>query len=243
MKKTFLRKGVALIVVMLIVLSVTAVALVSLQATNTDTRMTASFQYNRQAAQAAHEAGVYMLATKSSAAPAGGGGSSTDSGVDILQLMAEASNTSVSTAMGIMGDAASNGTSPEDAMEQAWNARMSLTKWYKNITPFSGLQSSLSTDSSSSTPLLYGDLSRPTVQVGAIGSPVLNQKQVTGFSNGDAYCSFTMHADSYALIGRSVPLRGSGSNRYYLLADLNARVSGYKREMGLLNAEPMPCNQ
>ena len=241
MKKTFLRKGVALIVVMLIVLSVTAVALVSLQATNTDTRMTASFQYNRQAAQAAHEAGVYMLATKSTVST--GGGSSTDSGVDILQLMAEASNTSVSTAMGIMGNAASNGTSPEDAMEQAWNARMSLTKWYKNITPFSGLQSSLSTDSSSSTPLLYGDLSRPTVQVGAIGSPVLNQKQVTGFSNGDAYCSFTMHADSYALIGRSVPLRGSGSNRYYLLADLNARVSGYKREMGLLNAEPMPCNQ
>ena len=71
----------------------------------------------------------------------------------------------------------------------------------------------------------------------------MNQKQIDGFSDGDAYCSFTMHADSYALIGRSVPLRGSGSNRYYLLADLNARISGFKREMGLINAEPMPCNQ
>ncbi len=221
------RKGVALIIVMLLLLVVTTSAMYAIQAMNTDRQMTTAFQYNRQAAQAAHEAGIYILDTKNNVNP--------------MELVAVANNASISTAMELAGDAGDDADARKGALEQAWGARMSVTKWYKNITPFSGLRSILTAPDPQDA-LLRGDLSRATMQVASIGAPVLNQKQVEGFSNGDAYCSFTMHADSYALFGQAVPLRGTGDNRYYLLADLNGRVSGFKREMGLLNAEPMPCN-
>lgn len=107
------------------------------------------------------------------------------------------------------------------------------------IKDFSGLGPVL--PSSSETTRLRGDLARRTKQVAAISSPVLSNSQVGGFSNADAYCNYIFTGESYSLFGRGVTVRGTAPNKYYLLADLNARQTGFRREIGLMNGSYIPC--
>ena len=252
----FSRSGVALIVVMLIVLSASAIALLSLRIMHNETRTTLAFKYNRQAAQAAHQVGGILRqeAGKSD---------------NTLAIATEAKNSAIAKAYQA---SVSDESNAEEAMKKAWEARMDASKWYKQSTfsKYTGLaygaepdttniddddddepgddpdnpdlDDSDSPETTASTNRLGGDLSIPVMQVGSLGRMTLNQKAVEGFSDGDAFCSQSMHADGYALVGRSIPLRpGNSGESYYLLSDLNSRISGYTREMGVFEVEPIPC--
>ena len=217
----FSRSGVAFIVVMLIVLSASAIALLSLRIMHNETRTTLAFKYNRQAAQAAHQVGGILREKAADSS-------------NTLAIATEAKNNAIAKAYQASGD--------EDKQKEAWEARMDASKWYKQDTfkVYTGLTNAeLAEDE---TNRLGGDLSIPVMQTGSLGRMTLNQKAVEGFSDGDAFCSQSMHADGYALVGRPIPLRtGSSSDQYYLLSDLNSRISGYKREMGVFEVEPIPC--
>ncbi|MBO5753922.1 MAG: hypothetical protein J6S69_09610 [Proteobacteria bacterium] len=216
------RKGAAILVVMLIILSASAIALVSMHIMQNETKNALAFQYNRQAAQAANQVGLYLQGNVQE---------------DALKESAQASRAGVENAIKIMDN---ESLDAQAAMEKASTAINNTANWKdrKNIRIFTGLSDNLSETPS----VLKGDLNRSITQVASNGNQSLNPKPIAGFSKGDAYCSFTTQANAYALVGRSVPLRESGNERYYLLSDLNARVSGFKREMGLLRVEPLPCN-
>lgn len=213
------RKGAAILVVMLIILSASAVALVSMHIMQNEAKNAITFQYNRQAAQAANQVGIYLQG---------------NIGNDALEEAARASRAGVENAMKIIEE---SGLSAQEAMQEASTAINNTANWKdrEEIYKFTGL-SNVYTES-----ILKGDLGRSVTQVASNGNQSLNPKPVAGFSKGDAYCSFTTQANAYALVGRSVPLRND-DGKFYLLSDLNARVSGFKREMGLLRAEPLPCN-
>lgn len=213
------RKGAAILVVMLIILSASAVALVSMHIMQNEAKNAITFQYNRQAAQAANQVGIYLYGNV---------------GDDALEEAARASRAGVENAMKIIEE---SGLSAQEAMQEASTAINNTANWKDrdDIRSFTGL-SNVFNDSQ-----LKGDLGRSVTQVASNGNQSLNPKPVAGFSKGDAYCSFTTQANAYALVGRSVPLRNN-DGKFYLLSDLNARVSGFKREMGLLRAEPLPCN-
>ncbi|MBQ8038069.1 MAG: hypothetical protein IJ268_13855 [Proteobacteria bacterium] len=216
------RQGVALVMVMLIVLSASAVALVSLKIMQSEVNTNRAFQYNRQAASAAHQAGLMLAASVQK---------------NSLEAANAAHVNGIANAMDMTSDIKDYGNAQKDA----WNARMQANYWQKpdKILPFSGLGP---TAPQSSSGRLLGDLSKTVRQAASVGNQSLNSTTIPGFSNGDAYCSFTMHANSYALIGNAPTVRDSGGHRFYLLGDLN-RVAGFKREMGVLSAEPVPCNQ
>ena len=224
----FSRSGVALIVVMLIVLSASAIALLSLRIMHNETRTTLAFKYNRQAAQAAHQVGG-ILREKA--------GDSTNT----LAIATEAKNNAIAKAYQASDDVSKQ--------KEAWEARMDASKWYKQDTfrVYTGLTNQVpdineEEEEEEGSNLLGGDLSIPVMQMGSLGRLTLNQKAVEGFSDGDAFCSESMHADGYALVGRPIPLRkDSSNNQYYLLFDLNSRISGCKREMGVFEVEPIPC--
>ena len=224
MKQITNRAGVALVVVMLIVLSASAVALVSLKIMQSEANTNRAFQYNRQAASAAHQAGLMLASTVQENA---------------LEAANAAHVNGIASAMELTSDEQDYG----NAQKEAWNRRMQANYWQKpnQITSFSGLGP---TAPDGSGGRLLGDLSKTVRQAASVGNQALNSTMIPGFSNGDAYCSFTMHANSYALIGNAPVVRkeeGTG-HRYYVLGDLN-RVAGFKREMGVLSAEPVPCNQ
>ena len=222
MKAISNRKGVALIVVMLIIISVSAIALVSLRTTRDDLRQMSGFTSNRQAAQGAHSAGLYLQSR---------------AGDDAESTLANQNANGIIQAMEGL-----NGTTE---MNNAIDNANSATSWYytEDIAPFSGMNKTLPTTTELSNNRLKGDLARPTQLVASAGNLSLIDKPVAGFSDGNAFCNYTMNADAYALIGRAVPVREDGSNKYYLLSDLNARTSGFKREMGLIAVEPLPCQQ
>lgn len=213
-KPSFQRSGVALIVVMFIVLSITAVALVSLRSMQNETRLSTAFRYNRQASQAAHQTATFLRSELNQ---------------DALVLSEIAKRQGIEAAM------ASIEAGEED---KAWEALMSGAKWYypADVTPFSGLGRTI--PGASDTSRLKGDLSRSVTQLGSIGRQAPNQIQIEGFSDGDAFCSFTMYLDAYALVGRPAMMR---KNSYFLSTDLNARTSSLKREMAVMNLEPAPC--
>ncbi len=208
------REGAALIVVILLVLAATAVGLVSLHITQNDNRMATAFQYTRQAANAAHQSGVYLLQ---------------NSQEDANMMLARQKKNGYEAAM-------------EKGGQDAWNAINSASDWKypQDIREFSGMSTILPTSADGTR--LLGDLARSTIQAAAIGSRMLDNAPVAGFSKGDAYCNFTEHGDAYALVGRAVPLRSKGNTHYYLLADLNSHVSAYKREMGLIKINAATCN-
>ncbi len=216
------RKGAAILVVMLIILSSSAVALVAMQVMQTETKNAITFQYNRQAHQAANQVGTYLQG---------------NIGDDALEEAARASRAGVENSIKIMKD---SGLNAQEAMEQASTAINNTANWKNRdeIRTFTGLSDVFTTGNKN----LHGDLNRSVTQVASNGNHSLNPRPIAGFSKGDAYCSFTTQANAYALVGRSVPLRTDGNSSYYLLSDLNARVSGFKREMGLFRAEPLPCN-
>ncbi|MBR4984831.1 MAG: hypothetical protein IKY83_03695 [Proteobacteria bacterium] len=215
-------KGVALVMVMLIVLSASAVALVSLKIMQSEANTNRAFQYNRQAASAAHQAGLMLAAT-------------------VQENALEAANSAAVNGIANAMDMTSEIKDYGNAQKDAWNARMQANYWQKpsEITPFSGLGP---TAPKTSTGRLLGDLSKTVRQAASVGNQALNSTTIPGFSNGDAYCSFTMHANSYALVGNAPSVHSDNGHRYYLLGDLN-RVAGFKREMGVLSAAPVPCNQ
>ena len=222
------NKGVALIVVLLIVLSVTAIAIVSLHITQTNNKMAIAYTYNRQAAQGAKISGFYIYDNADD---------------DILTTIAEAQYNGIQNAMGIIQEKGEDVTDADivqavgEASSDAKTFNSSEDSRFRN---FSGMAE---TPPTTGEKRLTGDLSKPIKLSGAVGAASLIPNLVEGFSDGDAFCSYTMHADAYALIGRAVPVRTNGSNKYYLLSDLNARVSGFKREMGLLKVTPLPCHQ
>ncbi len=208
------RHGAALVIVILLVLAATGVGLVSLHITQNDNRMATAFQYTRQAANAAHQSGVYLLQ---------------NSQTDANMMLARQRKNGYEAAMDKGG-------------ADAWNAINSASDWKypHDISSFSGMSNTLPTTTNGTR--LLGDLARSTIQAAAIGSRMLDNTPVAGFSKGDAYCNFTEHGDAYALIGRAVPLRTKGNTRYYLLADLNSHISAYKREMGLIKINAATCH-
>ena len=216
------NKGVALVVVMLIILAATAVAMVSIRIMQNESRMTVAFKYNRQAAQAAIQVGIFI-------------GEKLESG-DSLEIASEARRHAIEGAYASLKDGKSS--------VEAWNVMNSGANWYypSQISPYTGLRASIGDTGTTTSTRFEGDLSKPILQAGSIGNLSLNQNQLEGFSNADAFCSESVHADGYALVGRPVELRGSEGNQYYLLADLTGRVSGYKREMGIYLLDPIPCN-
>ncbi len=107
------------------------------------------------------------------------------------------------------------------------------------IMDFSGLGPSI--NGAPGTQRLKGDLARRTKQLASISSPVLSNSQVGGFSDSDTYCNYIFTGESYSLFGRGVKVRGSASEPYYLLSDLNSRQTGFRREIGLMNASYIPC--
>ncbi len=213
-------KGISLVIVMLIILAVTSIAIVSLRTTQNDLRQVSGFSYNRQAAQGAHSAGIYI---------------NTRAAQDAQIAAAEAAQNAVQAVMN---------AADENQLQAAISGAGSSVKWYypNDVAPFSGMNKTIPNDTDESS-RLKGDLARPSNIVASLGNMSLINKPVAGFSEGDAFCSYDMHADAYALIGRSVPIRNIGGNQYYLLSDLNARISGFKREMGLLDVTPLPCKQ
>lgn len=213
-RPTLQRSGVALIVVMFIVLSITAIALVSLRSMQNETRLSTAFRYNRQASQAAHQTATFLRAKLNQ---------------DALVLSEIAKRQGIEAAMGSI---------EAGEEEKAWDARMSGAKWYypADVTPFSGLGRTIPL--AADVTRLKGDLSRSVSQLGSIGRQAPNQIQIEGFSDTDAFCSFTMYLDAYALVGRPATMR---KNTYFLTTDLNARTSSVKREMAVMNLEPAPC--
>ena len=60
MKSTMHRKGVALVTVVLVILTATAIALMSMKIVTGEIRMSSAFNYNRQATRAAHAVGMAL---------------------------------------------------------------------------------------------------------------------------------------------------------------------------------------
>ena len=50
-----------------------------------------------------------------------------------------------------------------------------------------------------------------------------------------------MSANAYALIGSPAAIQGNGGDQYYLLSEVNARTSGFKREFGIYEVQPLSC--
>ena len=215
-KRAYSRSGVALIVVILIVLSASAIALLSLRIMHNETQATMAFKYNRQAAQAAHQAADILRIEASNPSNA-------------LTIAAESKRKAIETAYAAKDPS------------KGWDTLMESVKWFKSdvFKKYTGMDSTVVSDSTKNR--LGGDLSLPIMQSGTVGRMTTNQKMVAGFSDGDAFCSKSMHADAYAMVGRSVGLRSNSTGKYYLLSDLRSRISGYKREMGVFEVDPIPC--
>ena len=212
------HRGVALVVVLLVILAATAIGVVSLKLTQNEARMSMAFKYNRQASQIANQIGAVTAEKIHTTNPS--------------QVTAEANSTALEEAYKALKANQSPGT--------AFDTLAAGAKWYypSEISEYTGLAGKYGDTNKK----FEGDLSRPVTQVGHIGNFILNQNKVEGFSNGDTFCSQTVHANSYALVGRSIPIHNPGSKSYYLLSELSGRISGFKREMGLFNVGPMPCN-
>lgn len=220
MKKiAFHRSGVALITVILIVLAASAIALLSLHFMHADTRTSMAFKYKRQAAGASHQAAQVMRARLNDQ--------------NALAMATVAQKSAIESAMHSVRN-------ENKSSEEAWAARVSGAEWTypEAFTPHTGLGPNAAT--TTDTRRFHGDLSRPIFQAGSVGNQSLNQKIIAGFSNPDAYCSKSARVESYGLVGQPILIRTNGG-KHYLLADLNARISGFNREMGIYNIEPTPC--
>lgn len=108
----------------------------------------------------------------------------------------------------------------------------------ESIQKFSGLGPTL--PSAGDTTRFRGDLTRRTKQIVALSDPIIANGDIPGF-NAQVLCPYIFTGESYSLFGRSVEIRGSGADRYYLLSDLNSRQTGFRREIGLMTAENINC--
>lgn len=216
MKSTMHRKGVALVTVVLVILTATAIALMSMKIVTGEIRMSSAFNYNRQATRAAHAVGMALE--------------------PIAQTNAE--KTCSNQKVGAIRDSLAKGSfvSSADTATQAIDQDL--------LESFTGLGKKPPAPVSGTTPSktrLEGDLSRRTYLAGMTGNFTLNLQPVAGFSDGDAFSRYDMSANAYALIGSPAAIQGSGGDQYYLLSEVNARTSGFKREFGIYEVQPLSC--
>lgn len=216
MKSTMHRKGVALVTVVLVILTATAIALMSMKIVTGEIRMSSAFNYNRQATRAAHAVGMALE--------------------PIAQTNAE--KTCSNQKVNAIRKSLTTGSfvSSADTATQAIDQDL--------LESFTGLGKKPSAPGSGTTPSktrLEGDLSRRTYLAGMTGNFTLNLQPVAGFSDGDAFSRYDMSANAYALIGSPAAIQGSGTDQYYLLSEVNARTSGFKREFGIYEVQPLSC--
>ncbi len=210
------RKGVALVTVVLVILTATAIALMSMKIVTGEIRMSSAFNYNRQATRAAHAVGMALE--------------------PIAQTNAE--KTCSNQKVNAIRKSLTTGSfvSSADTATQAIDQDL--------LESFTGLGKKPSAPGSGTTPSktrLEGDLSRRTYLAGMTGNFTLNLQPVAGFSDGDAFSRYDMSANAYALIGSPAAIQGSGTDQYYLLSEVNARTSGFKREFGIYEVQPLSC--
>lgn len=111
------------------------------------------------------------------------------------------------------------------------------------IEPFSGLATT--PPDTSNKDRLKGDLARFVGQMGVVNDISLSSSPVAGFSNGNAFCKYVATAESQALVGPALIVHtteGDDPTKFYVLSELNAALSGFKREIGAMNVEPLTCN-
>lgn len=219
MKSTMHRKGVALVTVVLVILTATAIALMSMKIVTGEIRMSSAFNYNRQATRAAHAVGMALE--------------------PIAQTNAEktCSNQKVTA----IRDSLAKGSfvSAADTATQAID--QDLLESFTGLGKKPAKPSAPGSGATPSKTRLEGDLSRRTYLAGMTGNFTLNLQPVAGFSDGDAFSRYDMSANAYALIGSPAAIQGSGTDQYYLLSEVNARTSGFKREFGIYEVQPLSC--
>lgn len=213
------RKGVALVTVVLVILTATAIALMSMKIVTGEIRMSSAFNYNRQATRAAHAVGMALE--------------------PIAQTNAEktCSNQKVTA----IRDSLAKGSfvSAADTATQAID--QDLLESFTGLGKKPAKPSAPGSGATPSKTRLEGDLSRRTYLAGMTGNFTLNLQPVAGFSDGDAFSRYDMSANAYALIGSPAAIQGSGTDQYYLLSEVNARTSGFKREFGIYEVQPLSC--
>lgn len=210
-KQRQINKGVALVTVVLVILAATSIALMSMKIVTGEIRMSSAFTYNRKAARAAHAVGLQLEEN-----------ATRDAEKTCSAQKVQSIRNSLSDSEG------SFHASADFAMEAVDRA---------TLEEFTGLRS----DPVAKASPFDGDLNRRTFLVGTAGNFTLNPQPVAGFSDGDSFARFNMNADSYALIGSPAVIRGAGNNRYYVLSEVNSRVSGFKREFGVYEVQPLSC--
>lgn len=208
------HKGVALIVVLLVILSATAIAVIGLRVMIDDVRVDTAFHYNRQAAQAARSVS-YLLKIKSQ----------DNANEECVKQRNSAIQQSIAT--GEFHAAYEIELESSDIRES-------------DMQEFTGLAKTLSSDGTDPS-RLRGDLSRPTFMYATTGNFAITPTQVAGFSESDSFSTFNMTANSYAVIGRPVQLREDAGHRFFLLSEINGRTSGFKREFGVYEISPLSC--
>lgn len=214
MKTKIQRKGVALVTVVLIILTATVIALMSMKIVTSEIRMSSAFNYNRQAMRAAHAVGL-ALAT-------------------VARENAE--STCSSQKVSAVRDSIASGSfvSAGDVATQAVDQ--------EELEAFTGLRKTPGKKAEDDKePRLKDDLARRTYLAGTTGNFSLNLQPVGGFSDGNAFSRYTMSANAYALIGSPAVALEADSQEYYLLSDVNTRTSGFKREFGIYEVQPLSC--
>lgn len=220
MKSTMHRKGVALVTVVLVILTATAIALMSMKIVTGEIRMSSAFNYNRQATRAAHAVGMALE--------------------PIAKNNAE--KTCSNQKVGAIRDSLAKGSFVSSADTATQAIDQDLLESFTGLGKKPGAKPA--EPGSGATPIktrLEGDLSRRTYLAGMTGNFTLNLQPVAGFSDGDAFSRYDMSANAYALIGSPAAIQGSGGDQYYLLSEVNARTSGFKREFGIYEVQPLSC--
>lgn len=215
--KKFARKGVALVIVMLVIVAATSVAMISIRLMQSNTRGGMSFKMNRQATMAAQQVRDFLIERVQE-----------PDNNDMLTVLAKSRHDFMQNAYAKDG---SFDTAADAQTEEMWFYPSQIVG-YTQLGDLS--HEELSTGYS-------GDLRRHIIQAGTISNVAMSPTQVAGFSEAQSFCSQFIQAKSYALIGEPVVPRGDNF-KYYLLADLAGRPSAYKREMGFYKLEPVPCD-
>ncbi len=215
MKRNIKTKGVALVTVVLVILTATAIALMSMKLMKGEIRMSSAFNYNRQATRAAHAVGLALG--------------------PVAQQQAE--QTCAVQRVESVRESLAGGS----YVSSADKATAAITR--SELETFTGMgetpQKKDETDTSKKR--LSGDLSRRTYLAGTTGNFTLNLQPVAGFSDGDAFSRYDMSANSYALIGSPATVQSGSGSEFYLLSEVNARISGFKREFGIYEVKPLSC--
>ena len=236
------NKGVVLVIVLLLLVAVTMIALVAMKLSRSESGSVRAIQYNRQAAKATLGASIYVQKEF------------VNSGSHIVQT----------SKLGALSDGLNNmGNSKEQAKKwsEQFGGGIYETYFPVEITTLSGLGPELQNTQGR----LLGDLAIPTRQTAIVNNLTLTATEVAGFSKGGAFCTASAFANSAAVFG-SMPviqfkeepakdihgnpivingkqvMKNVPERPYYLLAEVNSSVAGFKREMGTLDLGTVPCN-